>query len=156
MGTWELKTYGLLKFDWGLVISKYWNICKKLLTIWAVPSNAIFWASSARNLWFVNDRSYLHFVQIPECHNFNWQICIWSYLLETFIADTVVIWERDLCQIGCFVDFIYHSYVGFVVDNLMVSVDWEIPQYFCWVIFSYLCWLMLVPWYVFLDKPMLQ
>ena len=32
----------------------------------------------------------------------------------------------------------------FVVDNLMVSLDWEVAQYFCWVIFSYLCWLL---WY---------
>ena len=26
-----------------------------------------------------NDQSYLHFIQIPECLNFTWQICICSY-----------------------------------------------------------------------------
>ena len=41
------------------------------------------------------------------------------------IADIVVIWESDLNQIWCFVDFIHHSYVGFAVDNLLVSLDWE-------------------------------
>ena len=34
VGTWELKTCGLVEFDCGLVISKYQTICKKkLLTI---------------------------------------------------------------------------------------------------------------------------
>ena len=76
--------------------------------------------------------------------------------LEMFIADIAVIWDSDFSQIGCFVDFIHHNYVGFDVDHLMVSLDWEIPQDFCWVIFSYLCWLVLVLWYVFLDKSMFQ
>ena len=29
VGTWELKTYSLVEFDCGLVISKYQTICKK-------------------------------------------------------------------------------------------------------------------------------
>ena len=59
--------------------------------------------------------------------------------LGTFIADIVVIWDSDFNQIGCFVDFIHHNYIGFVVDHLMVSLDREIPQDFCRVIFSYIC-----------------
>ena len=51
--------------------------------------------------------------------------------LETFIADIVVIWDSDFNQIGCFVDFIHHTYVGFVVDNPMASLDQEILQDFC-------------------------
>ena len=47
------KLNGLVKFDWGLVISRYQNIYKKLLTILVVPSKAIFCASSTQNLWFV-------------------------------------------------------------------------------------------------------
>ena len=76
--------------------------------------------------------------------------------LETFIADIVVIWDNDFSQIGCFVDFIHRNYVAFVADHLMVSLDREIPQNFCWVIFSYLWRLVLVPWYLFLDKSMSQ
>ena len=41
------------KIYWGLVIS----ICKILLTIWVVPSKAIFCASSTRNLWFIKPSS---------------------------------------------------------------------------------------------------
>ena len=76
--------------------------------------------------------------------------------LETLIVDIVVICDSDLNQIGCFVDLIHHNYVGFVVDNLIVNMDREIPQDFCWVIFNYLCWLVSVSWYVFLNKTMLQ
>ena len=85
-----------------------------------------------------NDQRYLHSTQIPEYLNFTWHICICSYFLETFIIDIAVNWGCNVNQIGCFVDFIHHNYVGFVVDNLMVSLDWEILQNFCWVIFSFL------------------
>ena len=47
------KLNGLVKFDWGLVISRYQNIYKKLLTILVVPSKSIFCASFTQNLWFV-------------------------------------------------------------------------------------------------------
>ena len=51
--------------------------------------------------------------------------------LETLIVDIVVICDSDLNQIGCFVDLIHHNYVGFVVNNLIVNMDREIPQDFC-------------------------
>ena len=66
-----------------------------------------------------------------------------SYFLKTFIADIVVICDSDFNQIGCFVNFIHHNFVGSVVDKLKVSLDWEIPRDFCWVIFNYLYWLVL-------------
>ena len=47
------------------------------------------------------------------------------------IADIVVIRDGHFNQIGCFVDFIHHNYVGFDGDHLMVSLDPEIPQHFC-------------------------
>ena len=111
----------------------------------------MFCASSTQSLWFIkpifdmlssnffikrshnanNDQSHLHFIQIPECPNFTWQICMCSYFLERSTADIVVIWESDLIQIGYFIDFIHHNYVEFIVDNLMVSLDREISRDFC-------------------------
>ena len=38
---------------WGLVTSKYQTICKNLLTTGAIPSKAVFCASSTRNLCFI-------------------------------------------------------------------------------------------------------
>ena len=57
--TWKSGDVGVtnLRFSriyWCLVISKYTRqFVKKLLTIWAVPSKAIFCASSTRNLCFI-------------------------------------------------------------------------------------------------------
>ena len=112
----------------------------------------MFCASSTQSLWFIkpifemsssnffvkrshnanNDQSYLHFIQIPECPNFTWQIYTCSYFLDSSTADVAVIWDSDLIQIGCFVDFIHHNYVEFIVDDLMVSLDREISRDFCY------------------------
>ena len=112
------------------------GICSSLSHVLRCHHKSFLKCSHSAN----NGRCYFRVIQVSECFNFNSKVFICSYFLETFLADIVVIWDKDLNQIGCFDDSIHRNYAGFFVDSLMVSLDCEIPQDFRWVIFSYLCW----------------